>query len=91
MRVNVYNPDFKIKWADVNNRGMMEPRGTKMMKLFIAHGIESTLIEQTIHIVMSPEWIMRPMLDTPEGLKIMELLVLTLTAEGIEVANAELI
>jgi hypothetical protein len=44
-----------------------------------------------IHIVMSLDWITGPMLNSPKGLKIMELLVLRLTAEGIEAANAEMI
>jgi hypothetical protein len=91
VQVNVYKLDFKIEWADVNDRGMTGVRGTKMMKLFMAHGIELTLIERTICMAMSPEWIMGTMLDSPEGLKIMDLPVLMLTLEGIEVANAQLI
>jgi hypothetical protein len=38
------------------------------------------LIERMIHIVMSLDWITGLMLNSPKGLKIMELLVLTLTA-----------
>jgi hypothetical protein len=89
VRVNVYKPAFYIKWADVNDCGMTGPRGTKMMKSFIAHGIESTLIKQTIRMAMHPEWLTAMTLESPEGLKIMELPVLTLTPEGIEAANAE--
>jgi hypothetical protein len=87
VRVNVYKPAFYIKWADVNDRGMTGPRGTKMMKSFIAHGIKSTLIKWTIRVAMRPEWLTANALKSPEGLKIMELPVLTLTAEGIEAAN----
>jgi hypothetical protein len=82
--VNVYKLAFKIKWADVNDCGMTGPRGTKMMKSFMAHGIESMLIERTIRVVMSPEWLTGTTPESPEGLKIMELPVLTLTPEGIE-------
>jgi hypothetical protein len=88
VRVNVYKPAFPIKWADVNDREMIAPRGTKMMKSFIAHGIESTLIERTIRVAMRPEWLTANALESPEGLKIMELPILTLTAEGTEAANA---
>jgi hypothetical protein len=91
MRMNVYEPDVKIIWAEVNNGGMTETRGTKMMKWFIAYGIESTPIEWMIHVAMSPDWISGLMLDSWEGLKIMELPVLMLTTEGIEAANAKMI
>jgi hypothetical protein len=91
IHANVYKPEYKITWGEVNDHGMTGMIATNMMKLFIVHGIKSTLIKQMIHIAMSPDWIMGPMLDSPEGLKIMELLVLTLTAGGIEASNTELI
>jgi hypothetical protein len=66
-------------------------RGTNMMKSFIVHDIESTLIKRMICVAMSPDWITGLMLNSPKGLKIMELPVLMLTAEGIEVSNEKLI
>ena len=61
-----------------------------MVVSFKAHGIKVTLIEQVIRITLKPSWIQGEMLDSMEGLRILEVPILSLTAEGVEACKAGL-
>lgn len=90
VRIQVYKPETDMKWAFINDRSMNTTRGNDMVVSFKAHGIEATFVERAIRIALKPSWIEGEMIDSTEGLRILEVPILSLTAEGVEARKAGL-
>ena len=68
----------------------MRPAKWLMVLSFKVHGIEVTLIECTIHIALKPSKIEGEMLNTIEGMRILEGPILFLTNKGLQVLKDEM-
>ena len=89
MHIQVYKPETDLKWAEINDQLMNTTRGNDMVVSFKAHGIKVTLVEQAIHITLKPSWIQGEMLDSMEGLRILEVPILSLTAKVLKLAKLD--